>query len=33
MILKMIESGVDVEVHHHEVGTGGQPRLISVLTR
>ena len=27
MCLKLIESGVDVEVHHHEVGTAGQGEI------
>lgn len=36
IILKMIECGVDVEVHHHEVGTGGQGEIdlrFDTLTR
>ena len=36
MVLKMIESGIDVEVHHHEVATGGQNEIdmrFSTMTR
>ncbi|MCZ6678708.1 MAG: type I glutamate--ammonia ligase, partial [Candidatus Poribacteria bacterium] len=36
MVLKMIECGIDVEVHHHEVGTGGQGEIdmrFDTLTR
>ena len=36
MVLKMIECGIDVEVQHHEVGTGGQAEIdmrFDTLTR
>ena len=36
IVLKMIECGIDVEVHHHEVGTGGQGEIdmrFDTLTR
>jgi glutamine synthetase len=36
MVLKMMEAGIDVEVHHHEVGTAGQAEVdmkFTTLTR
>jgi glutamine synthetase len=36
MVLKMLEAGMDIEVHHHEVGTAGQAEIdirFNTLTR